>query len=88
MSLHTAGELLNWHPHLHCLILTGTVDKYGKFHCIEEIDNELLQEFFAQNVFRLLLDKELISEDIISNMNSWNHSGFSIWMGDDIKTQE
>ena len=88
MSLHTAGDLLNWHPHLHCLILTGTIDEDEKFHPIEQIDTELLQEFFAQNVFKLLLDKELLSEDTITNMNSWKHSGFSIWMGDNIDTQE
>ena len=36
-----------------------------------------LEELFRAEVFRLLLDKELIGRDTVNNMLSWNHSGFS-----------
>ena len=84
MALHTAGDLLNWHPHLHSIVLAGTVDDDGVFHKIEQINAELLEEMFAKKVFRLLLDKGLISEETIDVMKSWQHSGFKVWFGEDI----
>ena len=35
------------------------------------------EELFRAEVFRLLLDKDLIGRDTVNNMLSWNHSGFS-----------
>ena len=87
MSLHSAGDLLNWHPHIHSQVLSGTVDENGKFHPLEHIDTELIEEMFAEKVFLFLLEKELISEEAVCNMKSWNHSGFRIWLGDDIQPE-
>ena len=35
------------------------------------------EELFRAEVFRLLLEKELIGRDTVNNMLSWKHSGFS-----------
>lgn len=85
-SLHSSGALLNWHPHIHAIVLAGTI-QYEIFHPIENIDTELLQEFFSEKVFQFLLRKELISEDTISSMKSWDHSGFKLWLGNDIQPE-
>jgi len=78
MAVHSAGALLNWHPHIHCLLLAGTVDENNNFHPIKNIDTELLQEFFADKVFNFLLEKELITQDIVDSMKAWSHSGFKL----------
>ncbi len=41
-------------------------------------DTDKLEELFRAEVFRLLLEKELIGRDTVNNMLSWNHSGFSV----------
>ena len=40
-------------------------------------DTDKLEELFRAEVFRLLLEKELIGRDTVNNMLSWKHSGFS-----------
>ena len=84
MSLHTAGDLLNFHPHIHALVLSGVVDSYGNYLEIENIDRELLTEFFAEEVYQIFLKKGLLSEEDIRSMKSWPNSGFSVWIGDAI----
>jgi hypothetical protein len=87
MSLHTAGDLLNFHPHLHALVLSGVVDSSGTYLEIGKIDRELLTEFFAEEVYKIFLDRELLSEDDIRSMRSWPNSGFSVWVGDAISEE-
>ena len=78
MALHTWGNLLNWHPHLHCIALNGAMSPDGMFLPIDSIDTELLSEYFAENVYSFLLKAELISLETASNMKSWQHSGFHV----------
>ena len=40
-------------------------------------DTDKLEELFRAEVFRLLVEKELIGTDTVNNMLSWKHSGFS-----------
>ncbi len=79
MALHTAGDLLNFHPHVHSLCLDGAVDESGIFHQLPTIDTEQIAASFADNVFQFLLDAELITADVAQNMKSWEHSGFNVY---------
>lgn len=38
MSLHTAGDLLNFHPHVHSLVLPGVITPSGEYQELPEID--------------------------------------------------
>ncbi len=42
MSLHTAGVLLNFHPHVHSLVLPGVITPSGEYQELPEVDTELL----------------------------------------------
>jgi hypothetical protein len=54
---------------------------------IAEIDQELLCEYFSEEVFGMFLESELLSEEDVLLMKSWKHSGFSVWFGDDISAE-
>jgi len=84
MALHTAGDLLRWHPHIHSLALHGALDTNGNFHPIDDVDTEYLTRLFADNVFDALLAEELIDHEIVSSMKNWNHSGFHVFVGNPI----
>ena len=84
MSLHTAGDFLNFHPHLHALILPGVITDSGEYLEVKEIDIELLTEYFSVEVLEAFLAKELLSEDEVSSMKSWKNSGFGVWIGEAI----
>ena len=46
MAIHTFGEYLDFHPHLHALVADGFFDREGKFHVMRagELAGELAQE--------------------------------------------
>ena len=71
MSLHSAGDLLGWHPHIHALCLYGAVDTAGSFHTLESLDKEFLTRTFADYVFDALQKKELIDDETVCSMKSW-----------------
>lgn len=82
MALHTAGDLLNFHPHVHSLCLAGGLDNNGAFKSLPAIDTESLNQRFADSVFKCLLDAELISQEVIDSMRSWEHSGFNVFVAE------
>ncbi len=86
MALHTAGDLLNFHPHIHSLCLDGGIDNAAVFQQLAVDDiaavGKALTLRFADNIFNALLDAELISQDVIDNMRSWEHSGFNVFLAE------
>ena len=42
MAIHTFGEYLDFHPHLHALVADGLFDREGRFHVMRA--GELAQE--------------------------------------------
>jgi len=88
MALHTAGSLLNWHPHIHAFALDGVVLDDGAFVQLPEVDAELLQEFFAERVFAFLQSEGLLDEETVSSMKRWTHSGFHFFAGEPIAADD
>lgn len=88
MALHTAGETLNWHPHIHAIGLSGGIDRNGSFLPLPELDTELLTTRFRREVFDFLLRHELIDAGTVDNMLSWEHSGFSVHAAEEITAED
>ena len=84
MALHTAGDLLHFHPHIHGLALDGTVDENGQFHKLSAVDDKKLLSLFQQKILLALLKIELIDQDVVDNMLTWEHSGFHVFAGERI----
>ena len=76
--IQTAGELLNWHPHVHLLVSDGVFDREGAFERFTFFDAQLIERLFRAEVLRLLMDRGLISQEVVDNLLSWRHSGFSV----------
>ena len=78
LSTQTFGNLLVWHPHIHCLVTDGVFDKDTKFHPIPTIDKNKALFIFREKIFAMLKDNSRISDKLIKTMRNWNHSGFSV----------
>ena len=76
--IQTSGELLNFHPHIHLLITDGVFCPDGAFEPFPYLDAGLIEQLFGAELLRVLMDKGLISQDIVDNLLSWRHSGFSV----------
>jgi len=83
LALHSAGDLLAWHPHVHGLFLAGAMLLDGTFYPVT-IDQERLQVLFADKVLLALLDEGLLTQEDVDNIKSWPHSGFNVFIGEPI----
>ena len=70
---------INYHPHIHVLITEGGEDKEGLFHKVSRFDDALIAEFFAQEVFSLLLQKKLISLELVQKILLWRYTDFKVY---------
>jgi len=77
-AIQTHGELLHWHPHIHVLITCGAFTPEGDFLELPEFDMERLLVAWQDAVFELYLAEEKIEAEVVENMRSWEHSGFSV----------
>jgi hypothetical protein len=81
ISLHTSGDLMQWHPHAHAIALSGTIEA-GEFTKADNINTVELEASFQRQVLDALVEKELLDLDSAVNLASWQHSGFSAWVGE------
>ena len=77
-AMQTHGELLHWHPHLHMLLTCGAFTPTGNFVKLPELDLDRLEAAWQEAVFALYLAEDKIEPEVVENMRSWEHSGFSV----------
>lgn len=79
MTIQTFGDYPDrFHPHLHCLVSDGLFRKTGTFYVMSAGDLKFLEEIFRAKVFKMLKKEGKIGDDLIKNLMSWRHSGFSV----------
>jgi hypothetical protein len=61
VSLATAGDLLQWHPHLHILASDGGFTADGAFDCLGQWDATLLMSLFRGRLLARLLDRHAMT---------------------------
>ena len=88
VSVATAGDLLQWHPHLHLLTTDGGFAPSGDFIPLPEWDATLLMTLFRERILARLLDRHAISEEPVRKLLSWRHPGFSAHVGEAIAPQD
>jgi hypothetical protein len=87
----TFGGMANWNPNVHALITDTCWDREGNYYPMPGIDTSNVQgieKLFASLVFKMLLEENMISEELVENMNSWKHSGFSVHCGKPVKADD
>ncbi len=77
-AIHTFGQLLHFHPHLHALVTDGGFLPDGTFIPLPEMDSEPFEKRWQTKVFDLLLRRGKIDESLVQQMRSWQHSGFAV----------
>ena len=77
-AIQTHGELLHWHPHIHTLVTCGAFTPEGDFLEVPELDMDRLHAAWREAVFALYLAEDKIGPEVVENMRTWPHSGFSV----------
>jgi hypothetical protein len=79
--VQTAGDLANWHPHVHALVSRGGWTRDWWWVGVPYVDEHAAELLFRHKVLRLLQDEGLLSEERTELLLSWRHSGFSVHTG-------
>jgi len=87
LTVQTAGDALNFNPHLHGIIANGVFNKNDSFTRLS-LNTNKLNELFAHFVLKALLDRELINSTVVQQITNQTHSGFSVWFGDNITPED
>ena len=76
-TVQTAGEALHYHPHLHGLLADGywKDDVWNRFPVL---DLKALTQIFGERVLIQLHKRDLITDDIVAQILSQEHSGFGV----------
>ena len=77
-AVQSFGELAHWHPHVHYIVTDGAFTSDGNFIPLPKIAVEPFLKLWEQKIFALLLKEGKITQDVVDNMRSWKHSGFSV----------
>ena len=51
------------------------------FHVAPLFELKHLEEIFRHKVFKMLLSKDKITEDLVDMLMKWRHSGFNVFCG-------
>jgi len=88
LTLQTAGESLNFNPHLHGLISDGVFAADGTPSPLPALDLEVVTRVFAEGVLAEFAKRELITDEVMRQILSQEHSGFSVWLGEPFQDEQ
>jgi len=78
MTIHTFGEYLDWHPHLHALVADGLFVRTGLFYVLPDVSLKPLEELFRTRLITFLVEKGLLPPQRAHMLRGWVHSGFNV----------
>ena len=75
--VHTFGNQVNFHPHVHAIASLGVFDARGAFYRVDHVPDEgKLAELFRYKVLKMLTERDKIDEVVIESLMNFNHTGF------------
>ena len=84
----TAGDLLQWHPHLHILSTDGGFSPDGSFRQMQAWDGAQVMRLFRERLLTRLVERQAISEELVKKLFAWRHPGFSAHLGEAIPFEQ
>jgi hypothetical protein len=88
IAIQTFGDFLGFNPHCHVLVTDGCFYGKGMFRGAPPLDLKKLEAIFRHKVFKMLLAKGGITQDLITMLSKCRHSGFQVFCGERIFPQD
>jgi len=76
-----AKKIIKRNFHLHILCTDGCFYGNAMFRVAPGFETKDKEEIFRHNVFKMLLSKGRITQDLVNMLLSWRHSGFNVFCG-------
>jgi len=82
IAMQTFGDFLGFNPHCHILMTDGCFyGDRGMFRVAPPLELKKLEAIFRHKVFKMLLKKGKITEEMVRMLLTWRHSGFNVFCG-------
>ncbi len=82
IAVQTFGDFLGFNPHCHILLTDGCFyGDRGMFRVAPPLELKKLEAIFRHKVFRMLLKKSKITEEMVRMLSTWKPSGFNVFCG-------
>jgi hypothetical protein len=89
IAVQTFGDFLGFNPHCHILLTDGCFyGNRGTFRVAPPLELKKLETIFRHTIFKMLLKKSKITEDMIRMLSAWKHSGFKVFCGNRISPND
>jgi hypothetical protein len=88
IAIQSFGDFLGFNPHLHIPCTDGCFYRNAMFRVGPRFETKDIEEIFRHNVFKMLLSKGIITQDLVSMLLSWRHCGFNVFCGPRIHPRE
>ena len=89
IAIQTFGDFLGFNPHCHILMTDGCFyGNKGMFRVAPPLELKKLEMIFRHKVFRLLLKRGRITEEMVRMLSAWRHSGFNVFCGNRISPKD
>jgi len=89
IAVQTFGDFLGFNPHCHILLTDGCFyGDRGMFRIAPPLEIKKLEAIFRHKVFRMLLKKGKITEELVKMLSAWKHSGFNVFCGNRISPKD
>jgi hypothetical protein len=89
IAVQTFGDFLGFNPHAHILVTDGCFyGDGGMFRIAPPLELKKLETIFRHKIFRMLLNKGKITEEMIRMLSAWKHSGFNVFCGNRISPND
>jgi hypothetical protein len=88
VSVATAGDLLQWHPHLHLITTDAGRARDGSWHALPQWDAVRLMRLFRERLLTKLVERRAISKELVAKVVAWRHPGFSAHVGERIAAED
>jgi hypothetical protein len=83
-----AGDLLQWHPHLHLITTDGGRGPDGSWPSLPGWDSVRLMRLFRERLLASLLEQRAISKELVAKLLACRHPGFSAHVGERIAPED
>ena len=88
VTIQSFGDFLGFNSHLHVLGTDGCFYGEGMFRGAPRFHRKDLEKIFRHKVFKMLLSKGKITQDLGNMLMPWRHSGFNVFCGPKIQPGE
>jgi hypothetical protein len=85
VAIQPFGDFLGFNPHLHILCSDGCFYGEVTFRVSSRFDTKPMEEVFKHKLFKFLLSKGKITQELIDLHSTWRHSGFNVFCGERIQ---